>query len=97
LGSTNIAGIEAEALMREEADRLDDGQKAELEMTIAFAEIKKGHRETALHNPFSGGIGRRRPRMGLAEHRHNPAGRQCRKTPCRKMFGGCLSGGRAKG
>jgi tetratricopeptide (TPR) repeat protein len=49
LGSTNVAGIEAEALMREESDRLDDGQKAELEMTIAFAEIKKGHRETALH------------------------------------------------
>jgi tetratricopeptide (TPR) repeat protein len=48
LGRTSIAGAEAEALLHEETDRLDDGQKSELEMTIAYAEAMKGHRETAL-------------------------------------------------
>jgi hypothetical protein len=43
-----IAGSEAEALLREDSAGLDERQKAELEMTIAHSEAVKGHRETAM-------------------------------------------------
>jgi tetratricopeptide (TPR) repeat protein len=45
----DFAGAEAEAMLHEEADRLDDRQKADLRMVVATAEMTKGHRETALH------------------------------------------------
>lgn len=44
-----VAGAEAEALLAEESERLDDQQKADLEMIVANAAINNGHRETALH------------------------------------------------
>jgi hypothetical protein len=48
LRRTEIAGPEADALLREAPNGLDDRQKAELEMIIAHSEAVKGHPETAM-------------------------------------------------
>jgi tetratricopeptide (TPR) repeat protein len=44
----DIAGSDADALLNEEAQRLDPEQKATLKMAIAIASLRKGNRETAL-------------------------------------------------
>ena len=49
LKQTDIAGIDAKALLKEEAERLNHKEKAGLQMVIAVAEIKLGHKETALN------------------------------------------------
>ena len=49
LARWELAGAEANALLREESDRLDDGQKSDLVMITASAEMQRGHPETALH------------------------------------------------
>lgn len=49
LKRTDIASIDAMSLLKEEAERLNNEQKAHLEMVIALAEIKLDHKESALN------------------------------------------------
>ena len=44
----DVAGLEADAILAEDAGRLDPGQKANLRMTSALGSLRRGHRETAL-------------------------------------------------
>ena len=44
----DLAGAEAETLLRDHAEEYDDCQKADFEMELANAATQKGHRETAL-------------------------------------------------
>ncbi len=49
LKRTEIAGIDAKSLLKEDAELINNEQKAQLEMVIALAEMKQGHKETALN------------------------------------------------
>jgi tetratricopeptide (TPR) repeat protein len=44
-----VAGEEAEALLRETPEQFDDRQKGALQMIVAMAILKKGNKEAALH------------------------------------------------